>query len=118
MGFGCRDSRNGATQCFAIALFAGIDRPAVEQKTVSLDGLRQMLSRFEVLADKRRGRCWSPTRYADGATSRGNTGVREVSALVFECDRVPPDPERLAGVVAARGRMREGPYAGALRVHT
>src|SRR6266568_2822861 len=58
----------------------------------------QMLSRFEVLADKRRGRCWSPTRYADGATSRGNAGVLEVSALVFDLDRVPPDPERLAGV--------------------
>ena len=83
---------------FAIALFAGIDRPAVEQKTVSLDELRQLLSRFEVLADKRRGRCWSPTRYADGASSRGNAGVLEVSALVFDMDRVPPDPERLAGV--------------------
>src|SRR5712691_4929695 len=42
--------------------------------------------------------CWSPTRYADGATSRGNAGVLEVSALVFDLDRVPPDPERLAGV--------------------
>src|SRR5579859_5845750 len=83
---------------FAIALFAGIDRPGVEQRTVSLDELRHLLSRFEVLADKRRGRCWSPTRYADGATTRANAGVAEVSALVFDLDRVPPDPERLAGV--------------------
>jgi hypothetical protein len=51
-----------AVDTFTIALFAGIDRPAVQQKTVSLDELRQLLSRFEVLADKRRGRCWSPTR--------------------------------------------------------
>jgi hypothetical protein len=83
---------------FAIALFAGVDRTAVEQKTVSLDELRQRLSRFKVLNDKRRGRCWSPTRYADGSTSRGNAGVLEVSALVFDMDKVPPDPERLAGV--------------------
>jgi hypothetical protein len=85
-------------QRFAIALFAGIDRTAVEQKVVSLDELRQLLSRFEVLTDKRRGRCWSPTRYVDGMTSRGNAGVVEVSALVFDLDRVPPDAERLAGV--------------------
>ena len=85
-----------AAGSFAIALFAGIDRPALEQRTVSLDELRQLLSRFEMLADKRRGRCWSPTRYADGATSRGNAGVLEVSALVFDLDRVPPNPERLA----------------------
>jgi hypothetical protein len=85
-------------QRFAVALFAAIDRPTVEQRTVSLDELRQMLNRFEVLADKRRGRCWSPTRYADGATSRGNAGVAAVSALVFDCDRVPPDAERLTNV--------------------
>jgi hypothetical protein len=82
---------------FSITLFARIDRPAVEQKTVSLDDLRQMLSRFEVLTDKRRGRCWSPTRYVAGAKSRGNAGVLEISALVFDLDRIPPDPERLAG---------------------
>jgi len=87
-----------APAAFAIALFAGIDRPSVEQRTVSLDELRRLLSRFEVLDDKRRGRCWSPTEYADGATSRGNAGVLQVSALVFDLDRVPPDPERLAGV--------------------
>jgi hypothetical protein len=39
-----------------------------------------MLSRFEVLDDKRGGRCWSPTRYADGASSRSNDGVCKVSA--------------------------------------
>ncbi len=83
---------------FAIALFAGIDRPAVEPKVVSLDELRQLLSRFEVLADKRRGRCWSPTAYLPGHTTRANTGIAAMSALVFDCDRVPPDPERLASV--------------------
>jgi hypothetical protein len=57
-----------------------------------------MLSRFEVLADKRRGCCWSPTLYADGVKTRANAGVVSVSALVFDLDRVPPDPERLAGV--------------------
>ena len=29
--------------------------------------------------------------------SRNNAGVHSVSCLVFDCDRVPPDPERLAG---------------------
>ncbi|MDQ6675362.1 MAG: hypothetical protein M3069_32295 [Chloroflexota bacterium] len=87
-----------AAEAFAIALFAGVYKTAVEQKTVSLAELRQLLSKFEVLADKRRGRCWSPTCYADGACSRGNAGVLEVSAMVFDCDKVPPDAERLAGV--------------------
>jgi hypothetical protein len=44
-----------------------------------------------------RGR-WSPTRYADGAKTRGNAGVVSVSCLVFDLARVPPDPERLASV--------------------
>jgi hypothetical protein len=64
---------------FAIALFAGIDRPTVERRTVSLDELRQMLGKFEVLGDKRRGRCWSPTKYADGAMSR-DTPQRDTRA--------------------------------------
>ena len=76
-----------------------------------------MLSRFEVFADKRRGRCWSPTRYADGATSRANAGVTAVSALVFDCDRVPPDPERLAGVYwLGRTTYRHTPTAPRWRV--
>ncbi len=74
-----RKAASTTTGTFAIALFAGIDRPAVQQKAVSLDELRQLLSRFEVLNDKRRGRCWSPTRYADGATSRANAGVAAVN---------------------------------------
>jgi hypothetical protein len=90
--------RSQTEPAFAIAPFAGIERPTVAQKTVSLDELRPMLSRFEVLADKRRGRCWSPTRYAAGASSRGNAGVLEVSALVFDCDWGAPNPERLARV--------------------
>ncbi len=87
----------GAADTFTITLFAGVDRPTVQAQTVSLDELAQLLGRFEVLEDKRRGRCWSPTRYADGATSRGNAGVHSVSCLVFDCDRVPPDPKRLEG---------------------
>jgi hypothetical protein len=70
----------------------------VKPRIVTLDELVELLAGFEVLTDKRRGRCWSPTRYADGATTRGNAGVLEVSALVFDLDRVPPDTERLAGV--------------------
>ena len=57
---------------FAIALFAGIGQPAVVQKTVSVGELRTMLVTFEILNDKHRGHCWSPTKYADGATTRGN----------------------------------------------
>jgi hypothetical protein len=86
------------TERFAIAQFAGYNLTAVEQRTVSLDELRQLLSKFEFLADKRRGRCWSPTKYADGIPSRGNAGVESISCLVFDCDRVPPDPERLNGI--------------------
>jgi hypothetical protein len=89
---------NSVAEQFAIALFAGIDRPAVEQRTVILDELRVLLGKFEVLADKRSGRCWSPTIYVDGQTTRGNAGVAAVSCLVFDLDRVPPDAERLAGV--------------------
>jgi hypothetical protein len=85
-------------QTFAVALFAGIKRPAVQQRMVSLDELVQLLGRFEVLNDKHRGRCWSPTLYGRGATSRGNAGVEAVSCLVFDCDRVPPDLKRLEGV--------------------
>jgi hypothetical protein len=94
------ETGKSATQpdTFAIALFAGIDRTAVQRRLVSLDELRRLLNRFQVLDDKRRGRCWSPTKYADGASSRGNAGVVAVSCLVFDLDRVPPDQERLEGV--------------------
>src|ERR671929_216009 len=51
--------------------------------------------RFTELADKRQARCWAPTRYADGATSRSNAGVESVSCLVFDCDRIEPDWARL-----------------------
>jgi hypothetical protein len=91
------DTRSSARPGFAIALFACVDRPAVEPRTVSLDELVDLLSTFDVLDDKRHGRCWSPTRYADGATSRGNAGVEAVSCLVFDCDRVEPDWGRLEG---------------------
>jgi hypothetical protein len=87
-----------ALQRFAVALFAGIDRPRVQPRVLALDELVQLLTRFEILADKRRGRCWSPTLYADGALTRGNAGVVSVSALVFDLDRVPPDAKRLDGV--------------------
>ena len=94
---GTPSTRAPANQ-FSIALFAGVSRPAVEQRIVSLDELRTMLNTFEVLKDKRRGRCWSPTQYADGATTRGNAGVELVSCLVFDCDRTAPDLERLGSV--------------------
>ncbi|MBV9322865.1 MAG: HNH endonuclease [Chloroflexi bacterium] len=93
-----KTGNSAATMQFAIARFVRIDRPQVSARTVSLGELVRMLNRFEVLDDKRFGRCWSPTKYADGATSRGNAGVEAVSALVFDCDRVLPDPKRLEGV--------------------
>ena len=80
---------------FSIALFERYDRPAVDQRTVSLQDLAAMLTTFEEVHDKRQARCWSPTLYADGMTSRANAGVAEISALVFDLDRVPPDPQRL-----------------------
>jgi hypothetical protein len=83
---------------FAIALFARYDRPAVEQRTAGLGDLVDLLTTSGELDDKRQARCWSPTRYADGMRSRANAGVAEVSALVFDLDRVPPEPGRLAGV--------------------
>jgi putative DNA primase/helicase len=81
-----------------IALYEAIDKPAIQARTVSIEDLAAMLGQFNVLADKRQGRCWSPAKYADGASSRGNAGVESVSCLVFDLDRVPPDHERLAGV--------------------
>jgi hypothetical protein len=83
---------------FAITLFERIDRPRLKARTMSLDELVALLTQFEALPDKRLGRCWSPTKYADGAKTRGNAGVESVSALVFDCDRVPPDPKRLEGL--------------------
>jgi hypothetical protein len=89
---------SAAETSFAIALFERIDRPRLQARTVTLSELVRMLTRFEVLDDKRLGHCWSPTAYATGHTSRGNAGVEAVSCLVFDCDRVTPDPERLEGV--------------------
>ena len=91
------DTAEPARTGFAIALFAGVDRPRVEPRTLSLEDLVDLLSTYDVLDDKRQGRCWSPTRYADGAPSRHNDGVEAVSCLVFDCDRVEPDWARLAG---------------------
>jgi hypothetical protein len=39
-----------------------------------------------------------PTQYGLATLRRSNAGVASVSALVFDQHRVPPDPERLAGV--------------------
>jgi hypothetical protein len=88
----------GGAQRFTVALFAGIERPTLQPLTLDLDELARLLSRFEVVQDKRRGRCWSPTAYAAGHTSRGNAGVQAVSCLVFDLDRVPPDSKRLEHV--------------------
>jgi len=87
-----------AVQRFAVALFEGVDRTAVKQRSLSLKNLVKLLSTSDELANKRRARCWSPTLYADGAKTRANAGEANVSALVFDMDKVPPDSERLAGV--------------------
>jgi putative DNA primase/helicase len=79
-------------------MFDRITRPKVKPTTVTLDELVQLLTRFEVLGDKRDGRCWSPTQYTDGETSRSNAGVTRISALVFDLDRMLPDTNRLIGV--------------------
>jgi hypothetical protein len=83
---------------FPIALFKAIDKPAIERKDVTLTELTDLLTSFEGLKAKRGGRCWSPTRYLESAVSRGDAGVATVSSLVFDLDRVPPDPARLAGL--------------------
>jgi hypothetical protein len=87
-----------ANEILAISLFEAYDQPTIEPKTVSLDQLVGLLTTFEVLDDKYAGRCWSPARYVDGVGSRSNAGVSEVSALVFDLDRVPPDNWRLGDV--------------------
>jgi hypothetical protein len=89
------DTCGGQLNRVDIALFAGIDRPALQRRTVAQGDLVDLLTTFDILDDKRQGRCWSPTRYADGATSRGNAGVEAVSCLVFDCDRVEPNWARL-----------------------
>jgi hypothetical protein len=91
------DTGGTAGTRFDIALFAGVDRPAIEQRTVSLDELSRLLTTFAELRDKRQAPCWSPTRYAKGATARSNAGVEAVSCLVFDCDRIEPDWARLEG---------------------
>jgi hypothetical protein len=91
-------AERAAHPCFAIALFAAVSRPRVEARVLTIEELATLLGRFEVLTDKRRGRCWSPTAYLPGCVTRGNAGVASVSALVFDCDRMPPDPERLGDV--------------------
>jgi hypothetical protein len=87
-----------AADSFDIALFVHISRPVFERRAVDLADLVKLLTTFVEITEKKQARCWSPTRYADGATSRGNAGVEVVSALVFDLDRVPPDPKRLNGV--------------------
>jgi hypothetical protein len=86
-----------AAERFAIALFQRIDRPAVEGRTVSLDELVKLLTTFELHTNKENARLWSPTLYKEGFR-RGNAGVLEVSALVFDLDHTSPDPKRLEHV--------------------
>ena len=74
------------------------DRPGFSQRSFDLDQLAKMLTAYQELGDKRQARCWSPTFYADGVTSRSNAGVAEIGALEFDLDRLPPDPGRLEGV--------------------
>jgi hypothetical protein len=78
----------GTPITFEIALFDAIDRPTVQRRTVTMCELEQLLTTFGILDDKRRGRCWSPTEYAESATTRGDAGVKTVTALVFDLDRV------------------------------
>ena len=94
----CQVGNSVVGMTFAIALFERITNPTVLPKTVTIDELTTILTRFEVLPDKHLGQCWSPTKYAGGAKTRGNAGVEEVSCLVFDCDRVGPDPKRLKGI--------------------
>src|SRR5581483_6533619 len=47
------EARIAPAETFAIALFERIDRPSVQQRTVSLDELVDLLSTFEVLTDKK-----------------------------------------------------------------
>jgi HNH endonuclease len=112
-----RDAVKEPTQTFAIALFAGIDRPTVQQKAVGLDELRQLLSRFEVLTDKRRGRCRSPTEYAPDHTSRSKTpalpqSVRWFSTAIAYRPILNAWP-MCAGSDIPLGRTRPQPRGGA-----
>ena len=50
-------STAGVAPAFAIALFERIDRPHLQANAVTLHELTAMLSKFQVLDDKRRGRC-------------------------------------------------------------
>jgi hypothetical protein len=52
------DKAPTSAQTFSVSLFAGIDRPNVRPALLTLEQLVEMLTRFEVLVDKRRGRCW------------------------------------------------------------
>lgn len=85
-------------ETFDIAFFARIDRPAIERRRVDLADLVKLLTTFQELGEKQQAPCWSPTRYAAEVKTRGNVGVEAVSALVFDLDRVPPDPKRLESV--------------------
>jgi hypothetical protein len=89
---------SGPPSTFAIALFNGIDRPSLQRKDATLLELTDLLTLFDGLNVKRDGRCWSPTRYVESAVTRGDDGVASVSCLVFDLDRVPPEPARLAGL--------------------
>jgi HNH endonuclease len=87
-----------AVERFAVALFVGVSRPRVRQRALELDKLVALLTTFEILTDKRLGRCWSPTAYVAGCSTRSNNGVASVSTLVFDLDRMPPNPGRLGDV--------------------
>ncbi len=89
---------SGPVDRFVIALFNSIWQPTFLARDLTLDELVAVLSDFDVLADKRHGRCWSPTEYADGVNRRGNAGVATVTALVFDLDRVAPDAKRLDNI--------------------
>ena len=87
------DGQSATVQTFAIALFERIDRTQFKARTVTLDELATLLTRFEVLPDKHLGQCWSPTTYSRGAKTAEERRRRVGQRLVFDCDRVGPDPQ-------------------------
>jgi Type IV secretion-system coupling protein DNA-binding domain len=83
---------------FAVSLFKAVDQPMLTRQVLTIVELEHLLTTFDKLGDKRRGRCWSPTEYDTSASSRSDAGVTAITCLVFDLDRLPPDATRLAGL--------------------
>jgi len=74
---------SGATMSYA--LFASQKATQPQMKTAALDQFFGMFEERAEIADKKLGKAWSPTIYAEGA-SRGNAGVTALTALVIDVD--------------------------------